>query len=174
MRRFPTKRAAATLSVLTLCAGWVEAGSVSASAETPDHYGAHGCITVSGLTETSVVTTANPGDPTTHAGENGTTHDVITYPDGRVFGTEDGQLAVYYDGAGVPREMYTFTDKLVGGDTFGAGVIDLVTVGAGGVGTYHVVGTSGRYRGLSGDWTFTLTTRTATGSIAAVNLHLCP
>jgi hypothetical protein len=174
MRRFPSKRAAATLSVLTLCAGWVEAGApVAASTATADH-GGKGCIVVSGLTETNTITLASAGDPTTHSGENGTTSSVIEYPDGRVFGHEQGRLVVFYGSDGVPEEMYQFTDQLTGGETFGGGVIDLTAVSTGETGSYHVVGTTGRYRGLSGTWSFVLTSRPAANTtVASVTLKLC-
>lgn len=174
MRRIPSARTAAALAVLTLCAGWVEAGSGSAATAPAAQPEARGCITVSGLTETATITYQNPGAPDTHQGETGVTHAVIAYPDGSQFAVEDGTFVVYIDGSGVLSEMFQFTDTFKGGTAFGGGIIPLVATGQGLPQKFTFVGTSGRYRGMTGEWDFTLTSRPSlTETLFAASLHAC-
>ena len=174
MRRIPSARTTAVLAVLTLCAGWVEAGSGAAAAAPAARPEARGCTKVSNLTETTTITFQNPGAADTHQGETGVTHAVITYPDGKQFAVEDGTFVVYIDGSGVLSEMFEFTDTLKNGTTYGGGVIPLVATGEGLPQKFTVVGTSGRYRGMTGEWDFTMTARPSlTESVFAVSLDLC-
>jgi hypothetical protein len=174
MRRIPSARTTAALAALTLCAGWVEAGSGAAATVPAAHPEARGCITVPNLTEDTTITYQNPGAADTHQGETGVTHAVISYPDGRQFAVEDGTFVVFIDGAGTLSEMFQFTDTLEGGTTYGGGVIPLVATGEGLPQKFTDVGTSGRYRGMTGEWDFTLTSHPSpTQSVFAVSLHLC-
>jgi hypothetical protein len=178
MRSLTTKQATATAAVVVLCAAM--AGTASASSAPADEAGraAGGaprhCRDFSGLTETSYITVLNAGDATTHVGETGTTHSVVTFADGRQLGVEDGTFVVYVNGAGVLSEMFEFTDTLVVGDALGNGDIPLQATAAGDPQQFQVAGTSGRIKGLSGTWNFTLTSRpSTTESIFSVSLDLC-
>jgi hypothetical protein len=107
-------------------------------------------------------------------GETGSTHSVITFADGEQLGVEDGTFVVYVNGAGVLSEMFEFTDTLVVGDALGNGDIPLQATAAGDPQQFQVAGTSGRIKGLSGTWNFTLTSRpSTTESIFSVSLDLC-
>jgi hypothetical protein len=175
MRPLTTKQTTVTAAVVVLCAAMAGTASASAdqagsAARTPARH----CPDLTGLTETSYITVLNPGDATTHVGETGSTHSVITFADGKQLGVEDGTFVVYVDGAGVLSEMFEFTDTLTVGDGLGNGVIPLQATAAGDPEQFQVAGTSGRIKGLSGTWNFTLTSRPSAGeSIFAVSLDLC-
>jgi hypothetical protein len=154
--RFTTKRTTAAIvaSAFALVGSAALSADAGAAVAKPRHH--HKCITYSG-TDHSHLTIRDAASPGGGPGDSVVYHDELFDAAGTQYGTMDGTALVFTDPkTGQLKEALASVGFVPEGTVLGSGHISVVGASKGEEQVLRAVGTTGKLRGKTGTWKFTL------------------